>query len=901
MRQALPVFGLVLTPALLATLALTTGCGEGEEPGRPTVDASAPPKGDAGAPDGSTQACIQASDCASAPTCKTVECTGGQCVYANASVGTVCGGGAGCAALTCNRDGVCEAPPSTCSDPPDVAVPASCTPGTTFKAEIGGACGGTCNTTTGKCEYAKVDVACPDTGASVLPTTLAWQAKLREYLKSLSASDFTVSGAPQLAYASTSAFYNESARIQTGWWLAGRALSGTGYNFPCTGFPGTFEIQPSEFTLAQIEQSPPHAKVGWKGGVPTDYAAWLTRWNFPGNGYQNSKAMFLRAFAFSAADLMLTADRYVTKNGKDVWLWSALPYHGYVGKVASEGKYFEGTQAEKCGRAAYDIGMRRILGRAADIAKTWSNDPNGDMVAMGLRGFAYLAQALGDADAGAKGRQAAADLVKNNAAKNGYWNHFSGTRNYDASYEGTTFGAVREAAIQSNWPEVVANAKALLHTMAYLTLPEPGGQWYGPTHFSPATADPGAFALPASMESLPNIEFGDDAYFNIVADASGAKASWPALAKMQTDLHAWVDTKASKSDQTFDAPSNTWDATDHYSYGMPHFTFYKPEWYDAFQKVLATPNDPRLVPPFARAGNFMEPLNDDFMTAKVGDAGIVIHTGNVSVNTDGPNLSANGFGGGALSAFWTKTTGSALLGWSRGGQNAKNGTAMPNTWLGNAGWQGWKHWSTHALTGIVNGKPFSSARLVSVTKNYTVGATTTTVSASGDLRSATSDPQNGLAQALPYSRVFDIGNAAAPDGVRITTTAGPFPAGVSELYEILPIFDHAYNQRPQGSPTPDCPAEATAAISMVNVKFMQGATAVTPVANVTVSGVTEVRVERFGHSISITFDKARSVSLTEQMCTDYQQWGPVGRNLLIAVDHAQNTSGTIQYTIRPLP
>lgn len=776
--------------------------------------------------------------------------------------------------------------PVVCNDPPVVDVPATCPVGTTFMAPLGGACGGSCNGTTGMCEYAMVEIACPPRGGNALPVTYAWQAKIREYLATLTAADFTPDPSASITYSPSGPEHDAPARDQIAWWVASGALSGSYYSVPYIGMPGPFDVQPSEFTLAQIEQDAPgyHAQVGWRG-VATDYAAWLTSWDFPGNGYRNSKAEFLRAFSFTASDLVITTDRYVRQTYADVFIFPPLPYHGYVGRVAHSANFLGSSELEQCALAAYDVGTRSLLERTAELAPRWDHDPNGDIVAMGLRGLVYMSQSLGDADAIATAHTAAADLIEGNAAPGGgYWDHFNCSGCYDAQYEGTTMVAIREAAIASGWEEIRTNVVNLFRTISLLTLPEPSGHWVGPSHFSPATSAPPPSATGDTPSVLmANAAFGDDGLFWLTQSRHANVMNWPDLATMQTQLAGRFSGVRGTDANSFETQ---WSYDGHYSYGLPTFTNHKPEWYDTLRAMLDDPSDERRLPPFARSANFSEAIADDFVSVKMGDVGVIVHTGAVS-NGGNPN----GFGGGELSAFWTRDMGSAILGWSRGGQNPH-----PNTWTGAGAGEGWRRFAAHAVTGVVDGHAFSSARLSSVTRSHTLGDASATISVSGDLNTAQADPDDTLHAALMYQRSFEIGGVSAPDGVQVTTTLGALPSGVSELYEILPIWDHVYEQLPDGSGT-DCVGEAFANHSMVTVAFMQGATSVVPPdGEGEVTNVTSVVITRFGHSAVIEFDSPRTVALGVSSCTDYQ-WSPVTRNLFVRLPTTAGTSPSISYTV----
>lgn len=732
-----------------------------------------------------------------------------------------------------------------------------------------------------------VEIACPPTTANVLPVTYAWQAKLREYLATLTTADFTPAPGTGVTYNASGPEHDAPARDQLAWWLISGGLSFTYTNVPYNGFPSTFDTQPSVFTLAAIEQDAPgyHTQNGWRG-LATDYGAWLTTWDFPGNGYLHSKAEFLRSFSFAASDLAVTADYYIQQHNYDVFIFPSLAYFGYPGKVAHQEGFLTATPLEECALAAYDVGTRAMLRRTAELAPTWGADPNGDIVAMGIRGLAYISQSLGDADAIETAHTAAAQLIAGNVVEGaGYWNHFNCSGCYDAQYEGTTMIALREAAVVSGWPEVRTNVVDLFRTISLLTLPQPGGTWVGPSHFSPATSAPPPSATGDTPSVLlPNLEFGDDGIFWLFQSRNGDPMNWPDLPTMQNALAIRLTGISGTDANPF---TTQWTNTGHYSYGLPSFTTYKPELYDQLAALLANPSDERRLPPFARSTNFAEAIVDDFVSVKIGDSGIIVHTGNVS-----RDASPNGFGGGELSAFWTRGTGAALMGFSRGGQNPR-----ANTWSGGEAWQGWRSWNAHALTGVVNGHPFSSARLSSVTKSHTLGVASATVNVSADLNTDQSDPEDGLSAALAYSRAFDVGGSAAPDGVQITTTVGPLPSGVSELYEILPIWDHIYEELPS-APATDCVGDGAASFSLVTLSFLQGATPITPSVNTPVNNVTSIVVTRAGHSVVVQFESAYTVTLGPQNCTDYQL-SPVSQNVFITLPSGSGTSPSIRYTVRP--
>ncbi|MBK8169965.1 MAG: hypothetical protein IPK60_06440 [Sandaracinaceae bacterium] len=85
----------------------------------------------------------------------------------------------------------------------------------------------------------------------------------------------------------------------------------------------------------------------------------------------------------------------------------------------------------------------------------------------------------------------------------------------------------------------------------------------------------------------------------------------------------------------------------------------------------------------------------------------------------------------------------------------------------------------------------------------------------------------------------------------------------------------------------------------MTVMLMQSGTSVTPTINVAVNNVTSIVITRFGHTVVITLDSPRTVTLSPKSCTTYQNFQPVGQTLLIAMDHTAGASPSISYTVRP--
>ena len=217
------------------------------------------------------------------------------------------------------------------------------------------------------------------------------------------------------------------------------------------------------------------------------------------------------------------------------------------------------------------------------------------------------------------------------------------------------------------------------------------------------------------------------------------------------------------------------------------------------------------------------------------------------------------FGGGALSAFWTPTGGSLLLG--RTGQ-----PVHPE--LSRQTWADWRLWPTHALSGATpSGAAFSTARLrrrASEVK-YEVGATSATVTLSGPLGSQSDKSHTAekgcLAGQVRFSRRFEVG----PQGLAIETRLDSDGADqVTDLCEILPVL--LKETKAQGE-VPE------------RVRFQVGEAVVDPPEGF-VDGVTAVRIDRFAGSALIRFETPQRVRLGETWTDNFQSRMAV-RNLLI--------------------
>ena len=323
---------------------------------------------------------------------------------------------------------------------------------------------------------------------------------------------------------------------------------------------------------------------------------------------------------------------------------------------------------------------------------------------------------------------------------------------------------------------------------AHLTLPEPGNTIFvSPTHFNNATAGGSA----NDQWSWDHRDFAaamvtDDAKYLAVGGRSGRVLKVPDEATMRKDIAAGtavLNRALAMPIAPGAAGTGTWEEQ-HWSTGWNYAAaHYRPGFYDAMKK-LQDAGSQTLRPPWLRDGDFIEQFDRDFVVAKFGSGnaawGAIVHTGRLATGYPTATLPF-GFGGGALSAFWTPAAGPALLGVQGGSQSPH-----PNRWDECRGWV------THAVTGeAANGKPFSSARLLNPTVEVSADANRSVdIKTGGRLGSSidggTTAPDGALAGLIDYQRLFHID----AKGLAIETRVAPIgpPDSLHSLYETLPAF-----------------------------------------------------------------------------------------------------------------
>lgn len=804
------------------------------DPSQPTIDPSADTS--AGTSDTGPAQCTDVSECPPAAACEAdPQCTAGECTYAPAPTGTACDAGNDpCSVGTCDDAGACVVAPKVCSDPPESPDLASCTPGGMFTAFLGGACGGSCDSATGDCEYAPMRLACPPADTE-LPQTHAYQVVLRNHIAALDTSAFDVDVQP-ITYDPAAALDDEALyRL----WIA---VTRAGGSVPNLSSYAGMRVASSAFVLSAIEgESPVRAMVGRES--PVDAAtAWYTTWDHAGNPYFESMPTMQRAFVLGAADMMtLDACNEAGDCSSGDWLAGALRTYATIGLAA------HASELDACAVAAYDVGLRRAFDRLEALDYS---SPNADIYVAAPAALAYVAAALQDPDLVQRAAVDSAAIMATNCNEAGFCQHQNG--GYDASYEGWSMQHIVESALVGGDPGMIAWADRFARLKAYTTVVEPGDdRFVGPSHFSPATCSPAAldqgdyhiYTRDTAVAGLLDV----GAYLGF-----GGRDGWPAL-PTPGEMREQIEQRIDEANGFADGDVQTipqWQQRHYPGSEDPGFRRYQAGTY-ARLRALADADDPLTVIPALRDEAYVETFGDQFAIAKQGDLVAMIHTGIVDSTNEG-----SGFGAGALSVVWSEAAGAAILGWNRGAQNT--GPAPFD-------WSEARYWPTHAVVGRAGGNPFSSARILdstSVVDTSQVGVLV--VDTTGALGQDAADPNDVIDDAT-YSRHIEVSAA----GVRVETSLdAASPVMLDELFEVLPISISLQND----------PATA------IEYEIDGGGTI--PAGASAVDDVAAVVITRFEGAMRITFDAPQRVALADEERTSSYQWSPVTRNLWIVLADA---------------
>jgi hypothetical protein len=663
-----------------------------------------------------------------------------------------------------------------------------------------------------------------------LPTNHTWQATIRDHLGTFAEKDFAVTLEP---FVYQPEFLKDAEEVYRVWvWMSNRA-------YDITETKG-LRLPPSRFLLSAIEADGKINMCPAQNGYFDPMAvAWWSQWTYPGNpfrpGTANSLAAKRRAFAGAAVDMVMLGDLHDQGGGvRSDFMGGNLIWLSYTFLAVKD--ILPPPVAD-----AYRTGLRQMFDRIETL--TPHGGGGADIETFQLVGLWYAARAIGDTDLPDRALKRAHAVLDQIIKPAGYEHHGHA---FDVAYMGIALRFVTWAALLHNDARIDRTLENMIQLKAYMTLPEPGGKGFqglynGPSHFSTGTA----FGAP---DDLWGAHFRDAAAA-MKTDAAvylvfGGRTHdyGPVGIKdeeaMRSDIARWASTINDEPVlnagllHPVDAPSPEWKEI-HWTSGINYATeLYRQGFYPRMV-ALGRANDPLALPPFARPGDFIKTFADDFLCAKIGGYGAIVHTDVVRDQWGG---GIAGVSGGGLSAFWTPGSGTVILGLNGGSQ-------LPT----HERWELWRTWAVHAVSGEnAGGKPFSSARNrepsnVVYRVNGNADAKVTFEGRIGAHDEGMSAPDGAIAGQVGYAREITL----ARDGMGIkTTVTSDGQDQVRELWEMIPLYIRRDGQ------------QESALIEFQTGSAWQAA-GETPVEK-----VTAVRITRFGRPVTLAFDRGRRVRMS---------------------------------------
>ena len=590
--------------------------------------------------------------------------------------------------------------------------------------------------------------------AAELPQARPYQKTLRDYMNTLTEADFDVELKPLQVVESEFATPEAAAK----YWML--------FLTRVADIPQTegIRLPSSFFLLSSLEAGEAvNFKPGRGASLDPIDAAWWAQWDYPGNPYFDSKPVKLRAVVAAAVDMMmLDQDHDAGKNKRSDFLGGSMIRFGYAFYVGQD-------VLPPDARAAYRAGLVRMF----EKLEAWTPRGSGgsDMEFFQLPGMWYAAQALGE-DYPQRALNRAHVVIDTITSKTGYEKHGGA---FDVSYQGIALRFLTWAATLYEDPKINDALHKMLVLKAHLSLPEPDGTLYGPTHFSTGT----------SMDA-PNDQWAwesRDASMAMIDDLA-MYTVWSRIGVPSVEgMKARVAQEMAKVDTTTpitDVKPQVW-AENHWTRGL---NYAHDQYHAGFFKRLSELNaadSPLAHPPFGRDETFIRDLNGggEFLAVRFENYGAVIHTGAIAKRWAS---GVSGKSGGSLSAFWMPGRGNVLLGRCRATQGNES-----DEWT-DANGRGPYTWGVHAITGKAkSGEYFSTARIANIESNYAIDqGRQAVVTLTGNVAGADwADPAGVLKGEAPYARKFVL----TPAGIEVTSSlTSPSMNEVAELWETFPVF-----------------------------------------------------------------------------------------------------------------
>ncbi|MFQ5808747.1 MAG: hypothetical protein ACE5JM_03920 [Armatimonadota bacterium] len=655
--------------------------------------------------------------------------------------------------------------------------------------------------------------------AAPLPQEHEYQRVLRDWLGGLTPEDFAVDPQPFVAPPTE---FTDAQKYRL--WILQQS-----YGSPDVA---GIAIPPEQSTLASIES----ADQVLVPDVSSVWLAWLSSWEFSGNPYRGSRPVKLRALVPTLVDLVMHDQLHEDGDGaanRSDYLGGTLIWLAY--------NYRETRDAlPEQVRAAYETGLKKLILRLHQ----WG--PTGLMTDMDLFAAVSLRYATDVFPDDPEVQRIAQEYSRALFTDERFYHpagYFVDNGCFDVSYNGISLFFCSWAATISDWPFVHEALRRGYRLRSHLTFPEPGGGQFGPSHMSSRTSG-----------DSPGDQWGfthRHVAAAMATDEALYMAPFPEPEALERAPSRLLQKLNSQLDRREPPAMKPW--REHHWTSVPNFAYlhFRDDFYERLLRLHAEGSS-LLKLPVERGDRFTEDFDSTFLVARFPTFAAAIHTGPVS-GGHREWKRPYGFGGGALSAFWTPRTGSIVLGRRRGIQG--------RTW---DSFEEWRSWPTHAVSGLTaGGGIFSSARIRHPAARYKVGKARSEVKVSGAM------PRENIAQGqvlqgkIDYSRRFRLGAR----GLAVTSTVTSDGRDrLAELYEVIPVFCSPSARRDDVAPA--------------RILFRVAARWVDASAELQ-ERVSAIRVERFGQSALISFARPQRVKLSPEDWVDGYMSQVVCRNVLI--------------------
>jgi hypothetical protein len=679
---------------------------------------------------------------------------------------------------------------------------------------------------------------------TALPQFHEWQKTLRDHIASYKPDDFAVEIKPFTAPPPAERSRNELFRL----WL-----QSDNYAKPdIRVMRATAEM----FTLAGIEQGdqvmiPGPPALFFNRPTSTSYI-WFATADVPGNPYRGDQALIRRALVLDLVDLiMLDRQHELNMDTRSDFLGGSLIWLAYNYRFTRE-------LMPAAVRAAYETALRRFAQRLAK----WG--PTGLMTDMDLFvpvGMAYLMQALPDDE---EVKRIAHELSQRLFTDPRYFNpagYFCDLGLYDVSYNGISLYFTTWAAQVGGYPEAKAALEKAFRLRSTMMLPDLGGVYAGPTHFSSRTS----YDAPMDQWGWPQRNLAaaaltDHALHTLTTTPPNIidMLDSPQLAKAPGKLVDSINAALKLDNKAEPTPWKERHWTSSPCFALDVLT----DEYLARLDQLKREGSPLLKPAMARAGDSLERFGESIVTAKRAGYSAIFYTGPAGWDS---GSSFHGLGGGTLSGFATPQAGVVLLGRRSGFQ----GTKTPDSYEQAPSWP--VHAVTARIAGAEPGLYVSSARCRRPRVSFALDAATPTIDVLGDLPSRKIADRELIRGSITYQRTFSI--EAQSVHVR-TTLQGDGADEITECFETLPIY--LGDERKGKLQTVTWSA------------WKQGQWV--DLGTEALTDVERVRIGRGTGEVLVQFDSPATVRLSESNWQDSYQSRATARNLMIQLP-ARSASG----------